>query len=272
MIKSCICNLNSAINKVNNVNKSLDIVIIPDGYTKKEMRLFRNDCQKFTKYLLNCSPYNQYKTKINLWGIEAISADTGTDIPGLGVWQNTILNTSFYTFDLERYLMTSDNKTLRNIASLVPYDQIYILVNSSKYGGGAIYNQYAVCIRKNKYEDYIFVHEFGHSFAGLGDEYFTSKVAYNGFYPLDVEPKDPNLTTLVNFSKKWKNMVDISTPIPTPDDTLYYNKIGAFEGGGYEAKGVFRPMFDCSMKSKKYNNFCKICKNAIVNMLEFITK
>ncbi|HOJ38338.1 MAG TPA: M64 family metallopeptidase [Ignavibacteriales bacterium] len=252
-----------------NYNSKLDIVLIPEGYTKEELSQFKQDCQKFTKYLLNCSPYKENANKINVWAVLAESKESGTDMPPLGIWKNTILNSRFWTFNLERYLMIEDNKTLRNIAANVPYDQIYVIVNTPKYGGGAIYNHYAVCVRENQYEDYVFVHEFGHSFAGLGDEYYTSTVAYNEFYKLDVEPWEPNLTTLVNFESKWKNMLDKETPIPTPSTDEYKNKLGVFEGGGYSAKGIYRPKQDCTMKSKTYDNFCPVCTKSIIDLLNF---
>jgi len=212
------------------------------------------------------------KDKFNIWGIEAPSKESGTDIPAENIWKNTISNTQFYMFDLDRYLMTSDNKSLRNIASNAPYDQIFILVNTNKYGGGAIYNHYSVCVSDNSNSEYIFTHEFGHGFAGLGDEYYTSDVAYNEFYPLDVEPLDPNLTTLINFESKWKDMLDSETPIPTPATNDFSKTVGAFEGGGYVAKGVYRPMKDCSMKSISVNNFCPVCKRAIKRMIDFYSE
>ncbi|MEJ2277229.1 MAG: M64 family metallopeptidase, partial [Candidatus Lokiarchaeota archaeon] len=149
--------------------------------------------------------------KFNIWGVEAPSSEEGTDIPAEGIWRKTLLNTTFYTFDLERYLMTPDYKSVRDLAANAPYDQIYILVNSNKYGGGAIYNYYSVCVSGNIFSDYVFSHEFGHGFSFLADEYYTSDVAYNDFYPLDVEPLEPNITTLVDFDKKWKDMVDKNT-------------------------------------------------------------
>ncbi len=250
----------------------VDIVIIPDGYTKDEMEKFKTDCERFAGYLFNCSPYKENKEKFNIRGVLAPSKDSGTDIPADDVWKNTIVNTTFYTFDLERYLMTTDNKTLRNIASNVPYDQIYILVNSDKYGGGSIYNLYSVCTSDNKYGEFVFTHEFSHGFAFLADEYYTSDVAYQDFYSLDVEPLESNITTLVNFKSKWKDLVDENTPIPTPTTSEYENKVGAFEGGGYVERGVYRPMQDCTMKSIVIDKFCPVCKRAIQNMINFYTK
>lgn len=263
---------NFEVLKSNSSNKAVDIVIIPDGYTMDEMDKFKEDCKKFAGYLFNASPYKENEDKFNIWGIEAPSKESGTDIPADNIWKNTITNTRFYTFDLDRYLMTSDNKTLRNIASNAPYDQIFILVNTNKYGGGAIFNHYSVCVSDNKYGEYIFTHEFGHGFAGLGDEYYTSDVAYNEFYPLDVEPLDPNLTTLVNFDSKWKDMLDEETPIPTPAEKEFKGTLGVFEGGGYVAKGVYRPMQDCSMKSISVDNFCPVCNHAIKQMIDFYSE
>ncbi len=250
----------------------VDIVIVPDGYTKDEMQKFKDDCNKFSDFLLGTSPYKQNQDMFNIWAVESPSKESGTDVPAENIWKNTIANSTFYTFDLERYLMVIDDKNLRNLASNAPYDQIFVLVNTKKYGGGAIYNHYSVCSSDNDFSDYVFTHEFGHGFAGLADEYYTSDVAYEEFYPLDVEPLEPNVTTLVNFDSKWKNMIEDSIPIPTPATGIYKDKVGAYEGGGYVPKGVYRPMQDCSMKSISVDNFCPVCKRAISEMIDFYTK
>lgn len=250
----------------------VDLAIIPDGYTKEEIEKFREDCEKFSRHLFDTSPYKQNIDKFNVWGIEAPSKESGTDVPADNIWKNTVANSTFYTFDLERYLMVIDNKNLRNLASNAPYDQIFVLVNTKKYGGGAIYNHYSVCSSDNQYSDYVFTHEFGHGFAGLADEYYTSDVAYEEFYPLDVEPLEPNVTTLVNFESKWKDLLEENIPIPTPATGVYKDKVGVFEGGGYVAKGVYRPVQDCSMKSVSFDNFCVVCKNAIQKMIDFYTR
>ena len=250
----------------------VDIVIILEGYTKEELDLFRKDCERFTGYLFNCSLFKENKDKFNIRAIEAPSQESGTDIPKENIWKKTLVNSTFYTFDLERYLMTSDNKTLRNVASNAPYDQIYILANSDKYGGGSIYNHYSLCVNNNDYSEFVFTHEFGHGFASLADEYYTSDVAYQNFYSLDVEPTDPNLTTLVDFDSKWKDLVEEGTPIPTPDKKEFESKVGAFEGGGYVEKGVYRPMNDCSMKSIVVDKFCPVCKRAIQQMIDFYSE
>jgi len=250
----------------------LDIVVIPEGYTENEMDKFKEDCKKFAGYFAGCSPYKENMDKFNIWGIVAPSEESGTDIPAQDIWKNTVVNTNFYTFNLDRYLMTADNKDLRDIASYAPYDQIYILVNTDKYGGGSIYNHYSVCAVDNRFANYVVVHEFGHGFSSLADEYYTSDVAYEDFYPTDIEPLDPNITTLVDFESKWKDLVEADTPIPTPGTPEYKDVVGVFEGGGYVEKNVYRPCQDCTMKSISYDNFCPVCKRAIQQMIDFYTK
>jgi len=250
----------------------LDIVLLPEGYTAEEMALFESDCKKFSDELFSYAPYNEYKNKINIRGILAPSPESGSDIPARGIWKNTLLNSRFFTFGLDRYCMTHDFKTVRDVAANAPYDQIYILVNTKEYGGGAIFNHYALSVNSNAQAGKIFIHEFGHSFAGLADEYFNSAVAYNDFYPLDVEPWEPNITTLVNFDSKWKSLMEKATPIPTPTSVPYIDHTGVFEGGGYAAKGIYRPAYDCLMNTFSGSAFCPVCSHAIRKMLDLYTR
>jgi len=253
-------------------SKKLDIVLLAEGYTESEMQKFMNDAQRFSKYLLECDPFKEYESDINIWAVPSVSRESGTDIPGKGIYKNTFFDSHFYTFGTERYLNTTDNVAIRNVAANAPYDQIYILVNTDKYGGAGIYNFYSICTADDKYSDFVFTHEFGHAFAGLADEYYTSDVGVEDFYDLQSEPWEPNITTLVDFDKKWKYMVADSTPIPTPDYEENKDLIGAFEGGGYIAKGIFRPMHDCSMKSIRYNDFCPVCTKAIIDRIKFYSR
>ena len=250
----------------------VDIVFIPEGYTKDQMEKFRSDAQRFTGYFLECSPWKENKDNVNFWTVEAYSDESGVDNPGLNIWKNTIMNLTYYTQGTERYLMTLDFKSVRDLAALVPYDNICIISNSDKYGGGAIYNYYTSIPSDNEYGPYLIVHEFGHHFCALGDEYYTSQVAVEDYYNLSIEPYEPNLTTLVNFDKKWKSMIEPGIPIPTPATDEYKGKLGAFEGGGYVAKGVYRPMIDCTMKTKSYDNFCPVCKKAIIEMIGYYSE
>jgi hypothetical protein len=249
----------------------VDIVILPDGYTSRELKKFKKDCRQFAEILFSFEPFRSNQSKFNIRGVLAPSKESGNDIPADGEWKNSILETSFYTFDSERYCMTRANRTMYDLASNAPYDQIYILVNRDKYGGGGIFNQYCVSVSGNLSSAKIIVHEFGHGFAGLGDEY-VGDVSYNEFYPLDVEPWEPNLTTLVHFDRKWGSMITPGVPVPTPDTKEYEQVIGVFEGGGYATKGVYRPVHDCLMNTFNGDVFCGVCRDAIQRMIDFHTK
>jgi hypothetical protein len=178
-----------------------------------------------------------------------------------------VLNSGFYTFGIERYMTTQDYKSVCDVAANAHYDQIYILVNTSKYGGGGIYNHYSISAADNEQSRGTVIHEFGHSFGGLADEYFTSEVAYNDFFNLEAEPWNPNLTTLVDFNSKWKSMLGSDTPVPTPPQKKYKDTVGVYEGGGYVSRGVYRPMIDCRMHTVD-TDFCPVCRKALKLMIE----
>jgi hypothetical protein len=251
---------------------SVDLAFIAEGYRAEEMGKFREDVKKMADILFAEAPYSDYKDKFNIWAVESISQDSGTDVPGENIYVNTAVNSSFYTFGLDRYLTTQDIKAVNDFAAAVPHDNIIVLINSSRYGGGGVYNYYSGTTTDNQLSPKVFIHEFGHGFAGLADEYFSSTVAYDEFYPLNVEPWEPNITTRVNFGSKWKMMIDRDTPVPTPAEEKYSNVVGLFEGGGYSAKGIFRPELDCRMKSNGQKGYCSVCRNAIKKMIEYYLK
>ena len=163
-------------------------------------------------------------------------------------------------------------KSVYDAASVAPYDHIYVLVNTERYGGGGFYNFLSVCTSDNSLTKEVFVHEFGHGFAGLGDEYYTSNVAYEDFYNLETEPWEPNITTLVDFDKKWKSILKETTPIPTPRKEKYKDDVGVFEGGGYMSKGIYSPVMDCRMKSNNADGFCPVCQEAIRRVIQFYSE
>jgi hypothetical protein len=253
-------------------HKSLDLAFIAEGYTADEMGKFREDVKKMTDVLLAESPYKEYKNKINIWAVEAVSQESGTDVPGENIYVNTVLNSAFYTFGIDRYLTTQDIKSVNDYAAAAPHDNIIVLINSTRYGGGGVFNYYSGTTTGHALSPKVFIHEFGHGFAGLADEYYSSAVAYDEFYPLNVEPWEPNITTLVNFDSKWKNLIAKGTPTPTPSEEKYFNVTGLFEGGGYSSKGIFRPEMDCRMKSNGAKGYCTVCRNAVKEMIEFYIK
>jgi hypothetical protein len=250
----------------------VDLAFIAEGYTADEMPKFRDDVKKMADALFAESPFSDYKNKFNIWAVEAISQESGTDVPGENIYVNTALNSSFYTFDLDRYLTTQDMKSVNDYAATVPHDHIVVLINSNRYGGGGVYNYYTGTTAGNSLSKKVFIHELGHGFAGLADEYYTSEVAYDEFYPLNVEPWEPNITTLVNFGSKWKSMIAKDIPLPTPPEEKYSNVTGLFEGAGYSAKGIYRAQLDCRMKSNGVKGYCSVCRDAVKKMIEFYLK
>jgi hypothetical protein len=265
----------AAVTKINDAgdpSTCVDLVFLAEGYKADEMEKFRADAKKMADFLFAESPYNEYKNKINIWAVESVSQESGTDIPGTGVYVNTAMNFSFYTFDIDRYLTSQDIKSINDYAANAPYDNIVVLINSTKYGGGGVYNYYTGTTVDHPLSPKVFIHEFGHGFSGLADEYYTSDVAYENFYPLDVEPWEPNLTTRVNFDSKWKKMIQKDTPVPTPNEDKYKDVTGLFEGGGYMTKGIFRPELDCRMKSNGPKGYCPVCREAVRKMIESYLK
>jgi hypothetical protein len=200
-----------------------DIAIIGDGYTSEEAQKFQDDLNRFTEIFFRADPCKTYRDRFNIRGVLKPSQDSGIDEPRAGIDKNTAVNCTFNSMGSERYVLTEDNKSLRDIAGHVPYDALYIMVNHSRYGGGGIYNFYCVYTSDNINSDYLMVHEFGHSFFGLADEYYTSSTAYNDFYSSDYEPTEANITALQDPENiKWKHLLTPGIELPTPwGKTLY---------------------------------------------------
>ncbi len=297
-------------------SQKVDLLILGDGYTEKEMSLFRGRVDHFIGVLFGEEPFKSRKKDFNVWAIEAPSANSGIDEPRKNLWRSTLYGCSYNSLDLPRYVLTQENEAIRNMASAAPYDQLYILLNSGRYGGGGIYNLYAITYAFDEGEesqwwpDYVFIHEFGHSFAGLGDEYYSSDVAYSEFYPQDVDPWEPNVGIVTDHTVKWQSMVEKNIPIPTfwqkakydslsaaikgldataPDysqkkkrvqDEMttvltsdpHWGKVGAFQGSGYASEGFYRPALDCRMFSKSLSGFCPVCKRSIEKVIDFYAK
>ena len=250
----------------------IDILFLPDGYSLDDKKLMKNDLKRFASYIMNCSPYKEYKNRVNIRAVKAYSPQSGITDPNQGVFKQTILNTSYNTIDVDRYLMCLNVWKMHDIADDAPYDMLVILANSPKYGGGGIYNFYATVNNHHTNSDYVVVHELGHLIAGLADEYYTSEVSVTDYYPEGVEPVEPNVTTLVDFDSKWKNMLDAKTPVPTPATENYANVLGVYEGGGYVAEGVYRPWLHCTMKEIRYDAFCPVCSKALIDAFLYFSK
>jgi len=209
---------------VGDSHSRVDIAILGEGYTLAEEPKFRADLERFAAVLFSQEPYTSLRDRFNLWGVLKPSAESGCDEPSRGVYRNTALGATFDSLGSERYLLTEDNRAMRDVAAHVPYDALYVMVNQARYGGGGIYNAFCTFTSDNQWQAYLFLHEFGHSFAGLADEYYTSAPAYNEFYPPGVEPREPNITALREpAALKWKALVTPGTAVPTPWEKAAYD-------------------------------------------------
>ena len=194
----------------------VDLVFVAEGYTAADRDKFKADVDRVAGWLFSYEPYKRLQASFNVRGVLRPSPERAMDEPRQGVFRKTALDASFNAFDTDRYMLVEANHRIREIAAQVPYDTIVILVNSTRYGGGGIYDDYCVTTVDHARSRAVFIHEFGHSFAGLADEYYASDVAYNDFYPKGVEPLEPNITALLDPSNvKWKELATPGVPIPT---------------------------------------------------------
>lgn len=253
-------------------DKSIDVAILAEGYTPKEMETFYKDAAIACESLFSHEPFKSMKNRFNIVAVASSSTDSGVSIPRLGEWKQTAFGSNFSTFYSDRYLTTSRVKSIHDALAGIPYEHIIILANTEEYGGGGIYNSYTLTTAHHPKFRPVVVHEFGHSFGGLADEYFYDNDMMTDIYPLDIEPWEQNISTKVNFSSKWEDMLATGTPIPTPSDKSEKYPVGVYEGGGYSFKGVYRPADDCRMRTNEYPTFCPVCQRAIQRIIEFYTE
>lgn len=238
-------------------NRCIHIAYVPEGYTADEIPVFLNHCHQAMEALFRHEPFKALRTRFNVVALTTPSVDSGVSDPGEGRWLNTILGSHFDTFYSKRYLTTLHLKQLHNLLAGTPYEHIIILANTTHYGGGGIYNSYNLSYTGGEQFEPVVVHEFGHSFGGLGDEYPYGDS--DPMYFADAEPWEPNLTTLHDFSMKWQNLID-------------EGRAGLVEGGGYLSKGVWRGQENCRMRTNEEPDFCPVCQQALRRLIQFYTE
>lgn len=255
------------------VESSINVVIVPEGYAEEDMEDFLQHAETTVERIFAHKPFDSYRDRFNFYAVTTPSKDSGVSIPGDGVWKETLADSHFNTFNMDRYLTTSSIFRIHDALAGVPYAHMIILANTDKYGGGGIFNGYAITTALHHHFNYVVVHEFGHSFGGLADEYFDKDDdPIDAMYPLDVEPWSPNITSLVDFDSKWKDMLTEGVPIPTPATEEYSDVVGLFEGGGYISKGMYRPYDFCKMRSTEGEKFCPVCQSALIEMIKHYTE
>ena len=236
--------------------RCIHIAYVPEGYTAEQMPQYLDHCRQAMKALFRHEPFKSLRPRFNIIALTTPSVDSGVSIPGKGLWLNTVLGSHFDTFYVPRYLTTLHLKQLHNLLAGTPYEHIIILANTPNYGGGGIYNSYNLSYTGGDKFEPVVVHEFGHSFGGLGDEYPYGEE--DPMYFADTEPWEPNLTTLHDFSQKWQNLID-------------QGRASLVEGGGYQTKGVWRGQADCRMRTNEEPDFCPVCQQALERLIRFYT-
>ncbi len=205
-----------ALQKSGDPSAKVDFLILGDGYTREEAPKFEKDARRLVGILFAASPFKEHRSDFNVWGLCPPSPESGISRPSTGIHRRNPVGATYDAFGSERYVLTFDNRAFREIAQFAPYEFVEILVNSDTYGGGGIFNLYSTVAADSAWAPYIFVHEFGHQFSGLADEYYTSDVAYDTGGER-VEPWEPNATAMKDPSAlKWKDLVSPGTPVPTP--------------------------------------------------------
>ncbi|RHM22034.1 peptidase M64 [Bacteroides stercoris] len=252
--------------------KCIDVAILAEGYTLQEMQTFYEDADIACKSIFDHEPFKSMKKRFNVVTVASPSTDSGVSVPRLNEWKHTAFGSHFSTFYSDRYLTTSRVKAIHDALAGIPYEHIIILANTEEYGGGGIYNSYTLTTAHHPMFRPVVVHEFGHSFGGLADEYFYDNDVMTDTYPLDIEPWEQNISTQVDFAAKWKDMLSENTPVPTPADVSENYPTGVYEGGGYSAKGIFRPAENCRMRTNEYPAFCLVCQRALRRIIEFYTE
>lgn len=238
-------------------NRCIHVAYVAEGYQQEEMNVFLEDCRIAMEALFEHTPFKELKDRFNMVAVLSPSQESGISEPGKSIWRNTVLGAHFDTFYSERYLTTLHLKKLNDILSGIPYEHIIVLCNGTRYGGGGIYNSYTLTDAHGPNFRPVVVHEFGHSFGGLGDEYPYGES--DPMYFADTEPWEPNLTTKHNFHDKWENLIQEGSA-------------GMVEGGGYLTKGVWRGFENCRMRTNEEPEFCLVCQQALRRLIAFYTE
>ena len=267
--------------KSGTAEECIDVAVVAEGYTADEAELFYKDAQAAVEAILSHAPFNEYKDRFNFVAIALPSEDSGVSVPGEGLWKKTALGSHFNTFYMDRYLTTLRLRQMHDRLCGIPYEHIVILANTDTYGGGGIYNSYTLTTAHHPAFKPVVVHEFGHSFGALADEYYYDDQFVEYYYP-DCEPWEQNITTLYDFASKWDDMLPKMVSIPTPqvqgdiwssfhEGRTPSSLIGVYEGAGYQSEGVYRPFPDCRMKTNAAETFCPVCQRSIARIIEFQT-
>lgn len=251
------------------VSNPIKVAIVAEGYQEAEMDDFMEYAHKTIQSLFEHEVFGKHKNAFEIVAVKSPSLDSNVSIPSENQWRTTAAQSNFDTFYAPRYLTTSNTKQLHGLLENVPYQHLIILANTDTYGGGGILNSYAITTTKIEQFAPVVVHEFGHSFAGLADEYFYAVDIFDNKAVEAIEPWEKNISSLVDFQSKWSHLLAEDTPVPTPDSLLNTVDIGAFEG--LKGNRLYIPSHNCRMKANSNPDFCPVCSQAIEEIILFYT-
>ena len=260
--------------KSGSAEECIDIAIVAEGYAAEDMEVFMRDARTACDEIFRYEPFASHKEKFNVVAVKIESKQSDVSVPQDGIWRQTALNSNFHTFYSPRYLTTNSVHLIHDSLVDIDYEHLIILANTDTYGGGGIYNSYTLTTAHNPQFKPVVVHEFGHSFGALADEYFYEQADHTeNTYDLKYEPWEQNITSLVNFDSKWKDMLDKRTSVPTEptDKRKKEYTVGVYEGGGYMTKGMYRPAVVCRMRDNVATQFCPVCQRAIERIILYNT-
>lgn len=247
------------------------VAVIGEGYTGAQRDDFIGHARTAVDQILLHQPFTELADRFDFMAVFIPSNDEGVSVPAKGLWRDTPFRSHFSTFYSTRYLTTPDVFAVHDALNGLPYAHIIILANTDSYGGGGIYNSYTLTAAGHALFKPVVVHEFGHSFGGLADEYFYDDDVMTDTYPTDIEPWEPNVTTLHNFDAKWKRLLAPDTPIPTPVERSAEFTVGVYEGAAYSSHGIYRPADVCRMRVNDIDSFCPACIDALKRLIHFYT-
>ncbi len=214
----------------------VDLVILGDGFSAKERDQFHAIAKRLVAKLFEVEPFRKHRDDFNVRAVDLAAAGSGVTRPQAGTFRRSPLSVEYSVFGSERYALTLENRALRDAAASVPYDYLIVLINERTYGGGGIFNDQATASAGSRFADYIFVHEFGHHFAGLADEYYTSDVAYEHDGAAPPEPWEPNITATTDSERlKWRDLLSADVPLPTPWDKAAFEERSKATGAKRQA-------------------------------------
>ena len=237
-----------------NLGTKFDVVFVMQEFEEVSEDEYQKVCERMRGVFFGKEPFKSHRDDINTYFVRG---DAGVEYNALGI---------------DRYAMTFKVWQLHDVLGQIPCDHIIIVVNDKKYGGGAIYNFYSVTSLHSMAE-MVLTHELGHGIGGLADEYVDEDLSYADLHRTKYEPLEPNITNLVDFDSKWKHLLPAGTPVPTPDAQVPRGEngpLGVYEGAGYSAKGVYRPVMHCMMRD--YAPFCPVCRERLEAVIGLYTK